>query len=224
MSWEILSTQGLRFDYLESKVSVRNTCVNLYDAVTIGQTARLGIEQGKIDVQSKEIEIHGYLGLFEFINQVSSFFVGILTRLFSDRQGWFAAPFSIEGDYDDPSIVVQPLSLVSWFLPGFIREIVVNLSAFFFGQTGTGFDLRVTMEAFSDRLIVKIEEKGHPLIVGLDPDETIVSECLGVGGDREQAAQAIREFSLRILEGVHDLVVGVKIEGIMSNNTHLITG
>ena len=66
--------------------------------------------------------------------------------------------------------------------------------------------------AFSDRIIGGIEKKGHPLIVGLDAHPEIVADCVGMREGREEAARATRDFSLKILESLYDLVWGVKIQ------------
>ena len=134
---ELLSTEGLAFDYFESNISVRDRCLNLYDAIAVGPTVRLGIDQGRVDFASKDLDVDGYIGVFEFLNWVSSSFAGILTRFFSSREGWFAVPFKIEGEYDDPSIVVEPVSWLSLVLPGIIRDIFLNIVSAFTGQPMT---------------------------------------------------------------------------------------
>ena len=134
---ELLSTEGLAFDYFETNISVRDRCLNLYDAIAVGPTVRLGIDQGRVDFGSKALDVDGYIGVFEFLNWVSSSFAGILTRFFSSREGWFAVPFKIEGEYDDPSIVIEPVSWLSWVLPGIVRDVFLNFVSVFTGQPVT---------------------------------------------------------------------------------------
>ena len=134
---ELLSTEGLAFDYFETNISARDRCLNLYDAIAVGPTVRLGIDQGRVDFGSKDLDVDGYIGVFEFLNWVSSSFAGIVTRFFSGREGWFAVPFKIEGEYDDPSIVIEPVSWLSWVLPGIFRDVFLNFVSVFTGQPVT---------------------------------------------------------------------------------------
>lgn len=69
---------------------------------------------------------------------------------------------------------------------------------------------------FADRLAAAVEEKGTPLVVGLDPvpselPEPVVAEAeRRYGRGSRGAAAAAREFSLGILDAVAELVPAVK--------------
>ena len=66
---------------------------------------------------------------------------------------------------------------------------------------------------FADRLIAAIEEKGTPSLVGIDPRYAMLPAGLRKAGDaptRAEAAAAIEEFSLRLVDVVAPLVPAVK--------------
>ncbi len=74
------------------------------------------------------------------------------------------------------------------------------------------------MDAFADRLIEAIDRKGCPIVVGLDPrldlmPPGLVHASFGrLGQTHRAASQAIREFTLRLLDGVAPLVPAVKVQ------------
>jgi orotidine-5'-phosphate decarboxylase len=74
------------------------------------------------------------------------------------------------------------------------------------------------MEAFPDRLIKAIDYKGTPVVVGIDPrldlmpSHTVQSYFARHGATHEAASMAIREYNLRLLDGIAPHVPAVKIQ------------
>lgn len=74
------------------------------------------------------------------------------------------------------------------------------------------------MEAFPDRLIRAIDRKGCPITVGIDPrldlmPPTFVGTYFArYGQTHEAASMAIRDFNLRLLDGIAPHVPAVKVQ------------
>jgi orotidine-5'-phosphate decarboxylase len=74
------------------------------------------------------------------------------------------------------------------------------------------------MEAFSDRLIAAIDRKGCPIVVGIDPRldlmpaHMVQSYFARYGSTHEAASLAIRDFNLRLLDGIAPHVPAVKVQ------------
>jgi len=74
------------------------------------------------------------------------------------------------------------------------------------------------VEAFPDRLRAAIDRKGCPIVVGIDPrldlmPPTLVQSYFArYGQTHEAASMAIREFNLRLLDGVAPHVPAVKVQ------------
>jgi orotidine-5'-phosphate decarboxylase len=74
------------------------------------------------------------------------------------------------------------------------------------------------MEAFPDRLMAAIDRKGSAIVIGLDPrldlmPSALVQDAFARYGQTHQAAsRIIREFNLRLLDGIAPLVPVVKAQ------------
>ncbi|HEX2279958.1 MAG TPA: orotidine-5'-phosphate decarboxylase [Candidatus Tectomicrobia bacterium] len=74
------------------------------------------------------------------------------------------------------------------------------------------------MEAFPDRLIKAIDCKGNPVVVGIDPRLDLLPARLVQtyfarhGQTHEAASMAIRDYNLRLLDGIAPHVPAVKIQ------------
>jgi orotidine-5'-phosphate decarboxylase len=78
--------------------------------------------------------------------------------------------------------------------------------------------LAIRMEAFPDRLIEAIDRKGCPIVVGIDPrldlmpSQLVQSYFSRYGQTHEAASMAIRDFNLRLLDGIAPHVPAVKVQ------------
>jgi orotidine-5'-phosphate decarboxylase len=74
------------------------------------------------------------------------------------------------------------------------------------------------MDAFPDRLIAAIDRKGCPIVVGIDPrldlmpSHVVQSYFARYGPTHEAAGMAIRDYNLRLLDGIAPHVPAVKVQ------------
>ena len=115
---EVAQGPGLGFDRLVAPFTLENQVLTLKDAraysASLGMTAK-----GSIDMRHKSAAIEGTVVPAYFFNTLPGR-LPLLGRLFSPEAGGglFAASYSIRGSADDPSVSVNPLSMLT---PGFLR-------------------------------------------------------------------------------------------------------
>ncbi len=115
---EVAQGPGLGFDRLVAPFTLRRQMLTLADArafsASLGMTAK-----GSIDLAHKTAAIAGTIVPAYFFNTLPGR-LPLLGRLFSPETGGglFAASYAITGPADDPSVSVNPLSVLT---PGFLR-------------------------------------------------------------------------------------------------------
>jgi len=115
---EVASGPGLGFDRLIAPFSLDNQVLTLADAraysASLGMTAK-----GRIDLRRQSVAIEGTIVPAYFFNTLLGR-APLVGRLFSPEKdgGLFAASYSINGPFADPSVGVNPLSALT---PGFLR-------------------------------------------------------------------------------------------------------
>jgi hypothetical protein len=115
-----LSGEGVVFDRFKANFSMQNGVVDVKDGNAL--TADLGFTfEGKIDLDQRAIDMKGLVIPAYTVNSIIGK-IPVLGDILTggDGGGLFAATFSMTGSLDDPSIGVNPLSVLT---PGFLRHI-----------------------------------------------------------------------------------------------------
>lgn len=120
---DVVKGPGLAFAHLTAPFSLADDQLELHDArafsPSLGMTVR-----GRLDLQAQTIDMAGTIVPAYFLNAVLGKipFVGELFRS-EEGGGLFAANYAVHGPLDDPSVSVNPLSMLT---PGFLRKIFGN--------------------------------------------------------------------------------------------------
>jgi len=116
---ESLSGSGIRFDKLGADIVFVKDVATIKHAKATGPS--LGIlGKGNIDIKQSKIDMEGSLAPAYAINSVVSKIPLIGEALVGgEGEGVFAFSYSISGNVNEPSVIVNPLSL---FTPGFMRK------------------------------------------------------------------------------------------------------
>lgn len=117
---DTLRGDGILFEHLEAPFSMTESRIRLKDGRMSGPAIGLTME-GQIDRASDTIDMEGTLVPAYTINS----FLGnvpVLGPIIVGREGEgiFAITYSVRGQADDPTVVVNPLSAIA---PGFLRRI-----------------------------------------------------------------------------------------------------
>jgi len=120
----ILSGQGIYFTKLDAPFTVKDDVLSLENARLVGSELGLTAE-GDIDFGKDQVKVTGTIVPAYTINSLLGN-IPLLGRVFtgSEGSGIFAATYKIEGPVDDPSVSVNPLSMLA---PGFLRNLVEGI-------------------------------------------------------------------------------------------------
>ena len=118
---ELLLSDGLLFETLSSKILWQGDCLVLRDALTKGTSVRLFVSEALVNLDKKTIRVSGQLGILEIINKIGR----LVLWPFVGDEGLFAASFSIKGHYEEPTITINPLSVLT---PGIFGQIFSQAS------------------------------------------------------------------------------------------------
>ncbi len=123
-----MTGKGLMFDKFRADYSVQDELITLHDGRA--RSADLGLTiEGKIDLLLETLELKGLIVPAYTINSLLAN-IPILGELFGGPGGGlFAATYSVRGSLNNPSVGVNPLSVLT---PGFLRYIF----AIFDGPSG----------------------------------------------------------------------------------------
>ncbi len=117
---DALQGNGIRFTKLAAPFTLQNDVLTLNDAKTFGSAVGLSAD-GTITFPKKTLDIQGtVVPAYTFNNVLGKVPLvgGLLTG--SDKQGIFAARYSVKGTEEKPDVSVNPLSMLT---PGFLRNI-----------------------------------------------------------------------------------------------------
>lgn len=117
---DTLRGDGIFFEYLEAPFSMTESRIRLKDGRMSGPAIGLTME-GQIDRASDTIDMEGTLvpayTINSFLGNVPVLGPIIIGR---EGEGIFAITYSVRGQTEDPTVVVNPLSAIA---PGFLRRI-----------------------------------------------------------------------------------------------------
>ena len=118
---EALGGDGLSFDSFRAPYEYRGGVLTLDGAVASGVSLGVTMD-GAIDFRRDTVDVSGNVVPFYGVNAVVGA-VPLVGDLLTggDKEGVFAAPYSVSGDQEDPSISVNPLAMV---LPGILRKFM----------------------------------------------------------------------------------------------------
>ena len=118
---ESLGGDGLSFDSLHAPYEYRGGVLTLDGAVASGVSLGVTMD-GAIDFRRDTVDVSGNVVPFYGVNAVVGA-VPLVGDLLTggDKEGVFAAPYSVSGDREDPAISVNPLAMV---LPGILRKFM----------------------------------------------------------------------------------------------------
>ncbi len=117
---ELFSSKGVSFSKMQAPFHYAQGVLTLKDAKMHGSSVGM-TASGTIDLQQQNMHLEGALVPSYTVNNVLSN-VPILGNLLQggEGKGLFAANYSMKGNLDDPSVMVNPLSLLT---PGFLRGL-----------------------------------------------------------------------------------------------------
>ena len=107
-----LDGQGLAFDEVDARFQLTPTQVILAEASAVGPGLGISLD-GLYTLADKSLDLQGVVSPFYLINSIGS----ILTRR---GEGLIGFSFNVRGTSNDPSVSVNPLSVLT---PGMFREI-----------------------------------------------------------------------------------------------------
>ena len=118
---ESLGGDGLSFDSLRAPYEYSGGVLTVDGAVASGVSLGVTMD-GAIDFRRDTVDVSGNVVPFYGVNAVVGA-VPLVGDLLTggDREGVFAAPYSVSGDREDPAISVNPLAMV---LPGILRKFM----------------------------------------------------------------------------------------------------
>jgi hypothetical protein len=117
---DVLRGPGIGITHLIAPFRLDDDGLTLNDArafsPSLGLTAK-----GRIDLANDKLDLEGTIVPAYFFNSLLGN-IPLIGRLFSPEEGGglFAARYALRGEFDDPSVSVNPLSALT---PGFLREI-----------------------------------------------------------------------------------------------------
>lgn len=117
---DTLSGKGIAFKKLNAPFTLQNDVITLKDAKTYGSAMGL-TAGGTITFPESSLKLEGAIVPSYTLNNVVGkvpLLGAILTG--GEGQGVFAANYTMKGDSDDPSVAVNPLSILT---PGFLRHL-----------------------------------------------------------------------------------------------------
>ena len=107
-----LGGAGIRFDTIDGRFRLNKRQIRLQEAAAVGPSMGISAD-GVFDLQSKQMDIRGVVSPVYFLNGIGSF----LTRR---GEGLFGFNYRMVGAAQDPSVRVNPLSILT---PGAFRQI-----------------------------------------------------------------------------------------------------
>ena len=118
---ETLGGEGLSFDSFRAPYDYRGGVLTLDGAVASGVSLGVTMD-GAVDFGRNTVDISGNVVPFYGLNAVVGA-VPLVGDLLTggDKEGVFAAPYSVSGDREDPAISVNPLAMA---LPGVLRNFM----------------------------------------------------------------------------------------------------
>jgi hypothetical protein len=117
---DVMSGSGLNFYRLVAPFQVDDDGLLLKDARAFSSSLGL-TAKGRIDPNGERLDIEGTIVPAYFFNSLLGQ-IPLIGKLFSPEKGGglFAARYTLRGLASDPSVFVNPLSVVT---PGFLREV-----------------------------------------------------------------------------------------------------
>lgn len=121
---DLLGGEGLHVDRLELRFALRNGRLSIEDGLMSGSELGLTVDGG-IDLDARALDLEGTVVPLYTINRAIGR-IPILGPLLTgaEGEGAFAASYTIVGPVDDPSVMVNPLTVLA---PGFLRELFSGL-------------------------------------------------------------------------------------------------
>ncbi len=115
-----LQGKGISFDNFYADFTLKDTEIAVSNAKMIGDSIGITAE-GAIDLDKEILNLHGAVIPSYAINNIPSS-IPLIGDLLTDEkdEGVFAANYSVSGTFEDPDIMVNPLSMLT---PGFLRGI-----------------------------------------------------------------------------------------------------
>ena len=107
-----LGGAGIRFETIDGRFRLNKRQIRLQQAAAVGPSMSISAD-GIFDLQSKQMDIRGVVSPVYFLNGIGSF----LTRR---GEGLFGFNYRMVGAAQDPSVRVNPLSILT---PGAFRQI-----------------------------------------------------------------------------------------------------
>ena len=117
---DLLSGDGISFEALRSNASWQDDVIHIQDLEMYSSSIALDMN-GYVNLATDELEFKGTVAPANTVNELIGdipLLGDILTGGGSEKL--FAARFSVDGNVDDPSVLVNPLSALT---PGFLRGI-----------------------------------------------------------------------------------------------------
>lgn len=117
---DLLGQEGISFDKFEAPLTIQDGIITIKEARSSGSS--IGItSDGTINTKTNQVKIRGVLVPAQEINKI----IGKIPLLGNiiiggKNQGIIATNYSIEGNYDDAKVSVNPLSILT---PSFMRQI-----------------------------------------------------------------------------------------------------
>ncbi|NTU76953.1 MAG: hypothetical protein HGA90_03970 [Alphaproteobacteria bacterium] len=115
-----LITGNTSFDHMEGGFRWHGETIELVKMRAAGSVFGINVE-GKVDLGNGNANLHGTLVPFSFFNSVINV-IPLLGNVITggEGQGVIAASYNVDGPLSDPSISVNPVSLLT---PGFLRNL-----------------------------------------------------------------------------------------------------
>ncbi len=117
---DLLSGGSSGFDRLRGKFRLEGDWAELREVQTSGASVGINVN-GKLNIETGMADLSGTLVPFSFFNRMINM-IPILGDVITggDGQGVIAAAYTVKGNLSDPSISVNPISLLT---PGFLRNL-----------------------------------------------------------------------------------------------------